>query len=90
VLTTQDELDAGHAALLSDEELGGRIHLLLNSFMRRAPCQPARSQQDVDCVYQALCAMGVQRPDRGDLVARPLKALPRECVIEDLRYPGTH
>ena len=84
----QDQLDVGHAAVISDEELDDRIHLLLDSFMRRAPCQPARSQKDADCVYQALCAIGAERPDRQDLVARALEALRRECLTEDLRYPG--
>jgi hypothetical protein len=71
------------------ESVDDRVHLLLDSFMRRAPCSPARSQLDVDCVHRALVCLGIEHPDQGLAVVRALEALRRECTAEDLVFPGS-
>jgi hypothetical protein len=70
------------------ESVDDRVHLLLDSFMRRAPCSPARSQLDLDCVHRALLSLAVEHPDEGQAVARSLEALRRECSAEALVFPG--
>jgi hypothetical protein len=64
-----------------------RVHLLLDSFMRRAPCSPARSQLDVDCVHRTLPGLAVEHPEQEQAVVRSLEALRRECTAEGLVFP---
>ncbi len=70
------------------ESVAERVHLLLDSFMRRAPCSPARSQRDVDCVHRALAGLAVEHPEQEQAVVRALEALRREGTAEGLLFPG--
>ena len=71
------------------QSVDDRVHLLLDSFMRRAPCSPARSQLDVDCVHRTLVGLAAEQPDRAWAVERALQALRRECAAEGLVFPGS-
>ncbi len=65
-----------------------RVRLLLDSFMRRAPCSPARSQLDLDCVHLTLVSLATENAEQERSIARALGALRRECRAEGLVFPG--
>ena len=71
------------------ESVDERVQLLLDSFMRRAPCSPARSQLDLECVHRALLELTAERPEQRTAVGRALEALRRESVTEGLVFPGS-
>ena len=79
---------AGASRASSAELVEDRVHDLLDSFMRRAPCSPARSQLDLDCVHRSLVELAAEHPDRDQVVVRALEALRRECAAENLAFPG--
>ena len=72
---------------MTDEELSERLLLLRESILRSAPCQPPRSQADVDFVFRELMQLRGLRPESGSGVDGLLFALRRECAVEGLLYP---
>ena len=72
---------------MTDEELIERVELIWESFMRRAPCSPPRTGDDIRGAHQALLELAEQRPDQAWRVRRALDSLRRECIVEQLEYP---
>ena len=63
------------------------LRLLKESFLRSAPCQPPRSQEDVDFAYRTLQRLARERPDWENQIGGTLRSLECECLVEGLRFP---
>ena len=73
---------------MTDEELTERLEMTWESFMRRAPCSPTRTDSEIQSAHRALTEMAEERPDQAWRVRRVLDSLRRECASEQIEYPG--